>query len=229
MKRNKVEEINFHKIKETSKAEKVIKSWTLTKEEFVDPETNEVVDEESAKKRKKSQYDELKTVNKVILTDKRLITTTIVENASFTKNSYKLEDIKSVNCFIGQHIGPRKSNLIAGIILILLGMACLVMGVALNISPVVMYVTGPILMVLGIVLLFLKKSEIGVTISIQVTPSKHLEIAECETSNKVDLSTKGQIKLSFEPCEEAVNMAKELDNLVVEAQSKLASQNSIFI
>ncbi len=226
---NKVNTINFYEIKETSKAEKVIKSWTLTKEEFVDTNTNEVVNEESVKRRKNSQYNEIKTVNKVILTDKRLITTTIVENTSFTKNSYKLEDIKSVNCFIGQHIGPRTLNFVLGALLIIAGMACLTMGLSMVTKPTTMYIVGPVLMILGIVLLLFKKSEIGVTISIQVTPSKHFEIAESETSNKVDLSTKGQIKLTFEPCEEAVKMAQELDNLVIEAQSKLTNQNSIFI
>lgn len=192
-------DIDFSKVKDTSKNEIVVKSWLLTKQEQTD--TNSIM-----------------IKNRVTLTDKRLITTSTVNNDSYQKTSYMLDDIHAVNCFVGQHNTPSKLFLSLGIICLVLGLACL--GVAIGVPSVAtgLYIASPFLIAASLVFFFVKNKEVGVTISLELGNTKHVEIAESETSNKVDLSKEKQIKLSFEPCKEAVEMALELDVLVMNAK-----------
>ncbi len=192
-------EIDFSKVKDTAKNEKVIKSWLLTKQQQTDT-------------------DSIMIKNRVTLTNKRLITSTTVNNDSYQKTSYMLSDIHAVNAFIGQHKTPSRLFLTLGIACLILGLGCF--GCALGIPAIAtgLYIATPFLIAASLIFLFVKNKEVGVTISLDLENTRHVEIAESETSNKVDLSKEKQIKLSFEPCKEAVEMALELDVLVMNAK-----------
>ena len=81
-----------------------------------------------------------------------------------------------------------------------------------------LYIATPFLIAAALIFLFVKNKEVGVTISLDLANTRQVEIAESETANKVNLSKEKQIKLSFEPCKEAVEMALELDVLVMNAK-----------
>lgn len=197
-------EIDFSKINETSKAEQVIKSWVLTKQE-------------------QSDKNSIITKNKVTLTDKRLITSCTVNNESYQRNSYMLSDIHAVNCFVGQSRIPNRLFLGLGVTFLLLGLASLAVAIAIPAISIGLYVAAAILSAIALVFFFIKNQEVGVTVSLELENTKHIEIAESDTSNKVNLSKEKQIKLSFEPCNEAVEMALELDVLVMNAKEMLAT------
>ena len=192
-------DIDFSKIKDTAKNEKVIKSWMLTKQEQTD--TNSIM-----------------IKNRVTLTNKRLITSTTVNNDSYQKTSYMLSDIHAVNSFIGQHKAPSKLFLALGIICAILGCACFGFAIGFPAISTGLYIATPFLIAAALIFLFVKNKEVGVTISLDLANTRQVEIAESETANKVNLSKEKQIKLSFEPCKEAVEMALELDVLVMNAK-----------
>lgn len=199
--------INFDNVKETAADEKIIKQWTL--------ENN--TKEEDDNKNKKDEV--IKTSNKIILTDKRLITISKVDNSSFVKNTYKLEDIHSVNTCISQKQTSISALKILATILILLSITLAVVGGILNYTALVIF--GVCLFVVAVVCLSLNYSHVGILITLYLTNTKQIDFAESNAENKIDLTSKNRVKLKFEPSKQAIEMALELDNLILDAQSKL--------
>ena len=199
--------INFDNVKETAADEKIIKQWTL--------ENN--TKEEDNNKNKKEEV--IKTSNKIILTDKRLITISKVDNSSFVKNTYKLEDIHSVNTCISQKQTSISALKILATILILLSITLAVVGGVLNYTAHVIF--GVCLFVVAAVCLSLNYSHVGILITLYLTNTKQIDFAESNAENKIDLTNKNKVKLQFEPSKQAIEMALELDNLILDAQSKL--------
>lgn len=196
--------INFENVKETAANEKIIKQWNL---------------ENNVEKTEDNKQEKLNVLNKIILTDKRLITISMEENNSFVKNTYKLEDIHSVNTCISQKrssIGALKA---LAIFFLLISITLAVVGGAIHNTPIIIFGVG--LFVAAIVCLCLNYSHVGILITLYLTNTKQVEFAESDAENKIDLTSKNRAKLKFEPSKQAIEMALELDNLILDAQSKL--------
>lgn len=196
--------INFENVKETATNEKIIKQWNL--------ENNVETSEDN-------KQEKLNVLNKIILTNKRLITISMEENDFFVKNTYKLEDIHSVNTCISQKrssIGALKA---LAIFFLLISITLAVVGGAVHNTPIIIF--GVCLFVAAIVCLCLNYSNVGILITLYLTNTKQVEFAESDAENKIDLTSKNRVKLKFEPSKQAIEMALELDNLILDAQSKL--------
>lgn len=196
--------INFDNVKETAADEKIIKQWNL---------------ENNVEAAENNKQEKLNVLNKIILTNKRLITISMEENDFFVKNTYKLEDIHSVNTCISQKrssIGVLKS---LAIFFLLISITLAVVGGAIHNTPIIIF--GVCLFVAAIVCLCLNYSNVGILITLYLTNTKQVEFAESDAENKIDLTSKNRVKLKFEPSKQAIEMALELDNLILDAQSKL--------
>ena len=196
--------INFDNVKETAADEKIIKQWNL---------------ENNVEAAENNKQEKLNVLNKIILTNKRLITISMEENDFFVKNTYKLEDIHSVNTCISQKrssIGVLKS---LAIFFLLISITLAVVGGAIRNTPIIIF--GVCLFVAAIVCLCLNYSHVGILITLYLTNTKQVEFAESDAENKIDLTSKNRVKLKFEPSKQAIEMALELDNLILDAQSKL--------
>lgn len=201
--------IDFNLVPEQSQSEKIIKQWIFE-------EANE---------------SELK-INKVTLTDERLILSQNKNNLEYRKFSYDLEDIRSVNYKVSQEQVKTKSIamylLIAAALLFFsigsfvyetIAVGCILMVISILVIFVGIYINGKSKECFRKIIVTIEK--IDNTRSVDIIESSSLKLSMPINGKKVVFD-----ELSFNPTKESIEMVLEIDKLILDVKNKLKNNKS---
>ncbi len=199
---SKLKNLNVSESFDTYESEKVLNEWVI------------------------NSRDAAAGVQKVIVTDKRLISVEKNEGKKYKKSSYNLEDIRTVDTFAGER---KYYNWKAGVVSLMAGLILLLCGfVVISNSGskgayITLFVFSGIFIAIGILLMSVPYYKNEVTISLELKPSANVEILKLSNKN-INMYAKSMIKLSFILTQTSIDMAKQIDNCVLEAQEKLLNE-----
>ncbi len=195
---SKLKNLNVSESFDTYESEKVLNEWVI------------------------NSKDAAAGVQKVIVTDKRLISVEKNEGKKYKKSSYNLEDIRTIDTFAGER---KYYNWKAGVVSFMAGLILLLCGfivVANNGGRggyITLFVLSSIIILAGILLMSVPCYKNEVTISLELKPSTNVEILKISNKN-VNMYAKSMIKLSFILTQTSIDMAKQIDNCVLKAQEQ---------
>lgn len=199
---SKLKNLNVSESFDTYESEKVLNEWVI------------------------NSRDAAAGVQKVIVTDKRLISVEKNEGKKYKKSSYNLEDIRTVDTFAGE---IKYFNWKAGVVSLMAGLILLLCGFIVVSNNggrgayVTLFVFSGIIIAIGILLISIPCYKNEVTISLELKPSTNVEILKISNKN-TNMYAKSMIKLSFNLTQTSIDMAKQIDNCVLKAQEQLLNE-----
>ena len=207
----KMENIKLENIKDYSDKETVVKSWELSVKKKLDNKEKVVMS------------------NKITLTEQRLIISEQKSNRTsqnYKKSSYPIEDIKSTYVQMGSDF--EQKPLLPLVVLICLTLTFLIAGICMFSSVLALGFVFLIFFILCLaktlssILDFRTQTSACIVIKLELeknSVSKTIVKSYTNVSG-VSQSKESAVILKFKVTADAVEMAKELDNLIIATQIK---------
>lgn len=193
---SKVKNLNVSESFDTFESEKVLNEWVI------------------------NSKDAAAGVQKVIVTDRRLISIEKNEGKKYKKSSYNLDDIKTIDTFAGEikyfHWQAGILSFMAAVVLLLCGLVF----AGNNGINIVLFVFAGLATLLGILLVSIPcyKNEVKIWLELKQSNLGVLKLG-CA---RVNTCAKNTIQLSFIVTQTSIDMAKQIDNCVLRAQNKIS-------